>query len=177
MWHSFPDDRVANRVSKKRAVASRIDRADNSKFIEQFRYTIVASQLLSGHSILAQKHLPHRQGDASSAAIQDSSSPTSAGLLLTATLALTLAWVASWVYSEGLSHLAKKRILFTVGLVVVAVVLSHAYIRQQWLRYLREQAMTEITAFVSRSQDFDSASSAAVALVQEVELVSRGYRM
>ncbi len=33
---------------------TRIDRADNAKFIEQFRYTIVASQLLSGHSILGQ---------------------------------------------------------------------------------------------------------------------------
>lgn len=37
--------------------------------------------------------------------------------------------------------------------------------------------MAEITAFVAKSQDFDGASSAAVSLVQEVELVSRGYRM
>ncbi|KAK1768339.1 Mysoin-binding motif of peroxisomes-domain-containing protein [Phialemonium atrogriseum] len=160
-----------------RAVASRIDRADNSKFLEQFRYTIVASQLLSGHSILAQKHFFNRQGEAAPAESQDANGPTSIGLLLTATAALTLAWVISWVYSDGWSHLAKKRVLFTVGLLVAAVILSHAYIRQQWLRYLRDQAMTEITAFVSRSQDFDSASSAAVALVQEVELVSRGYRI
>lgn len=81
------------------------------------------------------------------------------------------------MYAEGLSHLTKKRVLFTVGLLIAAAILSHAYIRQQWLRYLREQAMAEITAFVAKSQDFDGASSAAVSLVQEVELVSRGYRM
>ncbi|KAK7737411.1 hypothetical protein SLS53_006484 [Cytospora paraplurivora] len=52
-----------------------------------------------------------------------------------------------------------------------------AYIRQQWLKYIREQTLAEMTTFISKAQDFDSASSAAVALVQEVELVSRGYRL
>jgi hypothetical protein len=99
------------------------------------------------------------------------------GLVLTSTGALTVAWTISWVYYGGYSHISKKRVLFTAGLLVVAALLSHAYIRQQWLRYLREQAMTEVTSFVSMSQDLDSASSAAANLIQEVELVSRGYRM
>jgi hypothetical protein len=63
-----------------------------------------------------------------------------------------------------------------VLLVAVAVV-AQVYVRQQWLRYLRNQALAEVTMFTSKSQDFDSASSAALSLIQEVELVSRGYRM
>jgi hypothetical protein len=157
-------------------VASTIDRADNTKFLEQFRYTIVASQLLNGQSILGQQHLLNRQSDPLPAT-HTVNNPTTTGLILTASGALVLAWLVSWVYSGSYSHLSKKRVLVTAGLLVVAAVLSHAYVKQQWLRYLREQAVEEVSTFVSRSQDFDSASSAAAALIQEVELVSRGYRM
>jgi hypothetical protein len=68
-------------------------------------------------------------------------------------------------------------VLVALLVVIVALGLSHAFIRQQWLRYLRRQALSDVTTFVAKSQDFDSASSAALALIQEVELVSRGYRM
>jgi hypothetical protein len=102
---------------------------------------------------------------------------THAGLILTAAGALAVAWTLSWVCSAGYSHLSKKRAFLAIGLFVIVGVLSQAYVRQQWLRYLREQALTEVKAFISASQDFDCASSAAIALIQEVELVSRGYRM
>jgi vezatin len=105
------------------------------------------------------------------------SNPTTTGLILTAAGAVMFAWLVSWVYSGGYSHLTKKRVLVAVVLLVVAGILSHAFVKQQWLRYLQEQAVTEVAALVSKSQDFDSASSAAAALIQEVELVSRGYRM
>ena len=88
-----------------------------------------------------------------------------------------MAWVISWVYSGGFSNLAKKRVVFPVLLFIVVALLSHAYIRQQWLRYLREQALNGVNTFVARSQDYDSATGAAILLIQEVELVSRGYRL
>jgi hypothetical protein len=159
----------------QKAVASTIDRADNTKFLEQFRYTIVASQLLNGQSILGQQHLAHHQSD--DPPVAHMNNPTTTGLVLTAAGAIALAWLVSWVYSGGYSHLTKKRVLVAVVLLVAAGILSHAFIKQQWLRYLREQAVTEVSTLVSRSQDFDTASSAAAALIQEVELVSRGYRM
>jgi len=95
----------------------------------------------------------------------------------TALGALALAWMISWVYEGGYSHLTKKRFLFALCVLAAVALFGHAYIRHQWLRYVRESALKEVTAFVSRSQDLDSASSAAVGLIQEVELVSRGYRM
>jgi hypothetical protein len=103
--------------------------------------------------------------------------PTTTGVLATAAAALVVAWMVRWVLSGGYAHLAKKRVAFS-GVVLVAVaVVAQVYVRQQWLRYLRNQALAEVTTFTSKSQDFDSAASAALSLIQEVELVSRGYRM
>lgn len=157
------------------AVASQLDRAENSRFIEQFRYTIVASQLLSGHSALGQ-HVPV-QSRIPVGGGQDPSVPSQTGLLLTAVGALGLAWFISWLHGGGITNLTKKRVVVFVVVFAVAGVASQAFIRQQWLRYVRGQTLAEISTFVSRAQDFDSASSAAVALIQEVELVSRGYRL
>lgn len=163
-------------AGQQKAVVSRIDRADNLKFIEQFRYTIVASQLLSGHSIAAPQN-PLSRPKETPETPQNVAVPTSTGLLATAAAALVVAWVVRWIYSGGYAHLTKKRVSFSALLLVAVAAVSQAYIRQQWLRYLRNQALCEVTTFVSRSQDFDSASSAALSLVQEVELVSRGYRL
>ncbi|KAK4128607.1 hypothetical protein N657DRAFT_629673 [Parathielavia appendiculata] len=165
------------RNSYSKAVASRIDRSDNLKFIEQFRYTIVASQLLSGHSIAGQQNYHNRPKDAPEATLTGVTPTSTTGLLATAAAALVVAWMVKWVYSGGYSHLTKKRVAFSAAFMVAVAVVSQAYFRQQWLRYLRDQALDEVTTFVSKSQDFDSACSAALALIQEVELVSRGYRI
>lgn len=160
------------------AVASQLDRADNSRFIEQFRYTIVASQLLSGHSILGQ-NVPTQssRSHVGGGGGHDPSIPSQTGLLLTAVGAVGLAWFISWLYGGGITNLSKKRVVVFVVIFGVAGVTSQAYIRRQWLHYVRDQILAEISTFVARAQDFDSASSAAVALIQEVELVSRGYRL
>lgn len=66
---------------------------------------------------------------------------------------------------------------FLVLLLVASIVVGQVYMRRQWLRYRRDQSLAEMTSFVATSFDFDSATEATLALVQEVELVSRGYRI
>ncbi|OHW92357.1 vezatin domain-containing protein [Colletotrichum incanum] len=163
------------RRSYSTAVASRIDRADNSKFLEQFRYTIIASQLLSGHSILSQHHASSRPANA---AIEGNPAdklldPTGAVVIVLGALALAVS--INWLAGTG--PLNKRRAVVILLVVVVAAGIAHVFMRRQWLRYRRLQALSEVTAFVSNSQEFDSATGAAIALVQEVELVSRGYRL
>lgn len=167
---------LADQLRLQSAVATTLDRADNSKFLERFRYTIVASQLLSGHSILGQ-HVSVQSSKIPMGIDQDPTTPSQTGLIITAVGALGIAWFISWLYGGGYTHLTKKRVAVFVVVLAVAGIASQAYIRQQWLKWVREQALAEIANFVSKAQDFDSASSAAVALVQEVELVSRGYRL
>ena len=132
--------------------------------------------MLSGHSIAAHQTYHNRTKETPDTT-QNAAVPTTTGVLATAAAALVVAWMVKWVLSGGYEHLAKKRVAFS-GVVLVAVAaVAQVYVRQQWLRYLRNQSLAEVTTFIARSQDFDSAASAALSLIQEVELVSRGYRM
>lgn len=91
-------------------------------------------------------------------------------------MAFALAWMIHWVRDgkEG-NGLGRLAVFFVV--VGVLTVLSYAYVRRQWLQYLRQQNLSEVTRFVGLAHEFDTAASGALTLVQEVELVSRGYRL
>ena len=65
-------------------------------------------------------------------------------------------------------------VLVIVGLLAIAL---YAYARRQWLQYLRRQAIESVSRFAATVQLFEAASSSIFTLIQEVELVSRGYRM
>ncbi|KAG6026390.1 hypothetical protein E4U40_002051 [Claviceps sp. LM458 group G5] len=159
------------------AVVASIGRADNSKFLEQFRYTIIASQLLSGTSILGHRPAaPSISSDAATCEAQQSVLSTQ-GLLASILGALAIAVILSWVLGNGSAYITRKRLACFVALLAAATFMGQIYMRRQWLRYRREQSLTEIGSFVSNSNDFDSASEATLSLVQEVELVSRGYRI
>ncbi|SPJ78000.1 uncharacterized protein FTOL_06389 [Fusarium torulosum] len=153
-------------------VAASIDRADNAKFLEQFRYTIIASQLLSGHSGLGQSQLGNNAPI--SLTTEDESLLSTEGIVASILAALAVAVVLSWVLGSGVT---KKRLVFLVLLCAAAVLLGQVYMKRQWLRYRRSQSLSEITSFIEHSHNFDSVSGAALSLIQEVELVSRGYRL
>lgn len=165
-------------TSSQRAVVSTINRADNTQFLEQFRYTIITSHLL-GPSAVGQRHMP--QPDSGSGPSPNTNLetqlPSVPGVIVAVSCAFVLSWAVSWVCAGGFVHLSRKRVLLGLVLLAAAGVVGHAYIRQQWLRHVRKTALAEARTFVTRSHDFDSAASAAISFVKEVELVSRGYRM
>ncbi|OLN88665.1 hypothetical protein CCHL11_01883 [Colletotrichum chlorophyti] len=150
------------------AVASRIDRADNSKFLEQFRYTIIASQLLSGHSILSQHHATSRPANAAIDGNTADNLLDSTGAVVAVLGALAVAVSINWLAGTG--PWTKRRITIIVFILAIAAGVSHVYMRRQWLRYRRLQALSEVTAFVSNSQEFDSATGAAIALFRSAPL-------
>lgn len=155
------------------AVAASIDRADNAKFLEQFRYTIIASQLLSGHSGLGQHQLT-ANGPNGPPHDEAKSLLSTEGILASILAALAIAVILSWVVESGVT---RKRLIFLLILCAAAMLLGQVYMRRQWLRYRRSQSLSEITAFIEHSHAFDTASGATLSLIQEVELVSRGYRL
>lgn len=148
-----------------------IERVDNAKFLEQFRYTIIASQLLSGHSGLGH-HQAHPNPTPSNN--DDQRLLSTEGILASILVALAVAVILSWVLQNGIT---RKRLIFLLLLCVAGLLLGQIHMKRQWLRYRREQSLSEITTFITNSHNFDSATGAALSLVQEVELVSRGYRM
>lgn len=64
-------------------------------------------------------------------------------------------------------------------LVAIAIVATafYVYARRQLLQYLRHRAISLSSDLVTSLQAFDASSSSALQLIQEVELVSRGYRL
>lgn len=53
----------------------------------------------------------------------------------------------------------------------------YGYVTRKWLQSLRQQAIEATTSFVANIQSFEGSSTSVLALIQEVELVSRGYRL
>jgi hypothetical protein len=99
------------------------------------------------------------------------------GLVTSVAGALLFALALSWILGSGPPLLSWKRLVVLIVLIPAGVVLGQVLMRRQWLRFRRQQSLSEISTFVQNSQEFDGASSAALALIQEVELVSRGYRL
>jgi hypothetical protein len=147
---------------------------DNQRFLEHFRYLVVASQLLSEQGGLRPAAIPSFVPDGRASPHEFKIASTSlTGATLTAAAAFILVWLIHW--SRGRPSVGR----FAVVLAVFAVVgtACYAYMRRQWLQYLRQQAVDGASTLVANLQAFEASTSSALALIQEVELVSRGYRL
>lgn len=71
----------------------------------------------------------------------------------------------------------RGRLLMVVMATAVGLTVAYAHAKRQWLQHLRHRAVAAASALVSNLQAFDTSISSALMLVQEVELVSRGYRL
>lgn len=162
----------------QKAVNSRLGRADNAKFLERFRYIIVASQLLNTHSFLAQTgHGQSRNITGPTLDAPQIGAFTLSGAAATATLAFSFTWLIHWTRGNGTFIRGKIRVVILSFTVVVSAIVLYTYVRKQWLQYLRQQSIVEASQFVHKAQKFDAVAAGALTLVQEVELVSRGYRL
>jgi hypothetical protein len=146
--------------------------------LEEFRYIIVASQLLSEHTYHAQgSQLELSKESTPGASAPHLGSFTLTGAAITAGVAFGIAWTLHWIRRAESRSSVSRRTAIAISIFVVLATLLYAYVRRQWLQYLRQQTLIETTNFVAKAQGLDTTLSAAVTLIQEVELVSRGYRM
>lgn len=160
----------------QKAVNSRLGRADNERFLEHFRYLIVASQLLGEKDGLRASSMPAFAAGGRSGSHEfkvATISPT--GAALTGTTAFALVWLVHWSRRQPTFSLSRSA--FVVLVFAAAASAVYGYMRRQWLRYLRQEAVDGAAALVANLQAFEASTSSALALIQEVELVSRGYRL
>ncbi|KAK2742457.1 hypothetical protein FQN57_005348 [Myotisia sp. PD_48] len=161
-------------------ITARISKPDNERFLEQFGYIIVASQLLNEPSAPSYttitgllSHSPQTETPSTSTAtIFDLR-----GAIVTAVASFSVVCLLHWARSIHKIGWNVKRVVAISFLFVAVAVAFHAFAKRQWLRYLRRQAVDVAGTFVGNSHTLDSAASAAIVLIQEVELVSRGYRV
>ncbi|GLA76409.1 hypothetical protein AtubIFM55763_007982 [Aspergillus tubingensis] len=160
------------------ALNSRVGRSDNERFLEQFGYVIVASQLLNEHSAPSYTSAADVMSTALPADLPSISTTFGIqGAVVTASTSFSVAWLLHWSRSRTSSGLNPRKVGVLLVLVPVIGVLFYAFAKRQWLKYLRHQAVDAAVTFISNAQGFDSAASASVVFIQEVELVSRGYRI
>jgi hypothetical protein len=159
-------------------VSSTLGKEDNHRFLEHFRYIIIASQLLADTSVPANHRL------SSSLSFTQTLAPPAlspffgpGGILLAAVVASPILYVLRSIrngWSESFSWAAIS--LLCCSIAVVGSLL-YAYARRQMLKSLRKQAVTGVTSFVSAMQEYESTSATLLTFIQEVELVSKGYRL
>jgi hypothetical protein len=158
-------------------VNSRLGRADNERFLEHFRYLIVASQLLNEQAGLRASAIPSFATDGRAKPEDFKVATTSlTGAGLTAATAFILVWLIHWSRSRA-SGFSKGRFFIVVLVFAAVATYCYAYVRRQWLQYLRQQAVEGASTLVTNLQAFETSTSSALALIKEVELVSRGYRL
>lgn len=163
------------------AMYSRLRRADNARFIEHFRYIIVASQLLNEY--LDQGCLPSETVPSSgfSSTTDGSGVPSVStslyGAAATATVAFALVFLLHWARPTRSGYLSKSKTALALITFTVVGIVGYAYIRRQWLKFLRRNAVGAASSLTTNWQAFELASSSALSFIQEVELVSKGYRL
>jgi len=69
------------------------------------------------------------------------------------------------------------QVLLMLAVLSVAVTILWRFIRKAWLQRVRAQAVDGVSELTTSAQTFDAAISAAISVIQEVELVARGYRI
>lgn len=157
---------------------ARIGRSDNERFLEQFGYVIVASQLLNEHSAPSYTSAADVLSTSQPADLPSLSTTFGLqGAVVTASTSFSIAWLLHWSRPRTGTGINPRKVGALLILVPVIGVIFYAFAKRQWLKYLRHQAVEAAASFISNAQGFDSAASASVVFIQEVELVSRGYRM
>lgn len=112
--------------------------------------------------------------------VPSDSRPTSHGIrgaAYTTLAAFSVVALLHWARSWSKVRWDTKRVFLLVFLLAVVAISFYIFAKRQWLRDLRHQAVDVATVLVGNAQSLDAAASASVVLIQEVELVSRGYRM
>ena len=146
--------------------------------MEQFRYIIVASQLLNEHSnIGTYRHLGPSATTATHLNGPSNVQFSLLGLSITGVAAFVLAWALHGLRRVEVAQITSRQVVLisVLGLAISAG--FYFYVLQQSLNNVRGQAIRNASSLVESAQNFDAAASSVVALIQEVELVSRGYRM
>ncbi|KAI9698131.1 MAG: hypothetical protein M1836_004133 [Candelina mexicana] len=171
--------RIHNTCS--RAVNSRVGRVDNARFLEQFRYIIIASQLLNDEHV-STAHGYNGAFENVTDGVQSPGTPRIAshglmGAMITSAGAFCLVWMLHWALGGKQRQISRDRLVLVLTVFAATGVIFYAYIRRQRLHSLRQQAVDSASSFVDEAQQFDSVASAAITLIQEVELVSRGYKL
>lgn len=146
----------------------------NARFLEHFRYILVASHLLDEHPDQGLLRAAVKQEvDVATRGADTWISPAQR-LYTLAILAVVGAGSCKWLMSR---HLTVGPFLGLVSLLVTALAIGLLSIRHLAIVRWRNEALQAGTILVQRLQAFEVSLASSFALLQEVEVVSKGFRL
>ena len=160
----------------KALVNSTLGSADDDRFMEHFRYIIIASQLLNDHVGPTSSEAPYNL-ESPSTTLFPSISATSGGALTVAIASFTSAWLVHWVRGGEEPTLHLDRICISLIVCAILALTLYAYATRQCFQRIRHEAIQATSKFVLCIQGLERASTSVLSMIQEVEVISRGYRM
>ncbi|RMZ86919.1 hypothetical protein DV736_g5857, partial [Chaetothyriales sp. CBS 134916] len=161
--------RLRNPIHFIRHQARLLTDSSEARFLERFRYVIVASQLLT--------HDAEPRGQKAADEPTTSLSFSLRGAYVIVWLSFSFAWLLSWLKTR-LNTPAKIEWSEVALFMLIAISLSVCLVvtaRRQYLKFVRQSALTAASRLVSESLSFDSSTSAALRYIQEIEVVAKGY--
>lgn len=158
---------LKRRLRSIRRSATSIQPISSEQILEQFRYIIVASHLLSDEN--ADRPSENEITERDKSLLQ--------GAVCTSVLSFVIAWTLHWLRSRkskinSLSWLELSVYCIATFCVGVAILL---FSRRSYSKYVQKHAAISLKRLVNDSHSFDSSVSRTLRFVQEVELVVRGY--
>lgn len=167
-------------IFQQSALNSRIGRTENLLFLERFRYILVASQLLNrqpNHTSYERRNHPNLSEDATRFSLDEIQPSSLYGVIATGVASFAFAWSLNWVRELRKASVSPWKLMIVILVVFLGITAFYRYFRRQRLHNLRGRAVEVAASYVNASRSFDAVASATVALIQEVELVARGYRL
>jgi uncharacterized membrane protein len=155
----------------------RLGQAENERFLEHFRYLIVASHLLNDSTGQTRLRTPSAVFG-SNAALSTPADYKAAGTSVNGVIVICgVAFALVWLINYARAGRSSGRLLAVVAAICIVSTLTYVYVRRQWLLYLRRQAVEATSKMITNMQAFEASSASALTFIQEVELISRGYRL
>ena len=160
-----------------------ITKGEHGRFLEQLRYLIIASQLLDGQSRPARrrttKSFPEVDTVFRTLPGPDFDALTIHGVFATTFFSFSVAWAFHWVRSSATdsARTLSTKILSASLLLCVLVLSLCTYTWRYRSQRLRRNVIDAVSSLISESQTLDGLTSSALTLVQEIEVVARGYEM
>lgn len=159
-------------------MSSTFGQTEDARFQEHFRYLLVASQLLNEFPELGSLHTTQAESRPDAAATSQDyryNQPlTVAGAAVATGLAFAVILLLHWARS---TRLPQRKLLVAVACVATFGVLLYVRLRLQGVKHLRQRVITSASDLTANIRGLELTSTAALSLIQEVELVSKGYRL
>lgn len=160
--------RIRDKLRFLRRTALSVASSSGDRFLERFRYSIVASQLLSEDG-KNRSHTATTNEPPENVSLRGAASATA--------LSFACAWVLHWIQCR-LQTLASATVLdLLLDICFAACLLGIlAFVaRKQYLKFTRQTAASQTARLISLSSDFDDTIKEALRYIQEIEVVARGY--